>query len=269
MSETTSTADRTSINFKPGTPSWVDVSSTDVPAARDFYTKLFGWQAQDLPEDAGGYIMFALDGAVVAALGAVQGEGQPSAWMVYFSTADADETTRKVEAAGGKVIAPVFDVLDAGRMGVFADPTGAFFAVWQAGTTKGVGKLNEPNAFGWCELNTRGVDKAAEFYKQVFGWDAHLSAASEAVGGGPRYTEWKLDGERLGGAMDMADTQMPEGIPPHWLVYFISSDIQATVAKVGELGGAVMMEPTDYPGGQFAVVADPVGAAFGLMTPGE
>jgi predicted enzyme related to lactoylglutathione lyase len=262
----TATGDRTSINFKPGTPSWVDLSSTDVPASRDFYTKLFGWEAQELGEEAGGYIMFALDGAVVAALGAVQGEGQPAAWMVYFATADADETARKVEAAGGKVVAPAFDVMEAGRMAVFSDNTGAFFSVWQAGTTTGVGKLGEPNTFGWGELNTRGVDKAAGFYAQVFGWDAHKTEASD---GGPRYTEWQLDGRSFGGAMDMADTGMPENIPPHWLVYFISSDINATVAKIRELGGHVMMEPTDYPGGQFAVVADNVGAAFGLMTPGK
>ncbi|MFN2465229.1 MAG: VOC family protein [Candidatus Dormibacteria bacterium] len=266
MTETTGAGTGAPTTFAPGTPSWVDISSTDVPKSRQFYTQLFGWKDNELGPEAGGYVMFELDGAVVAALGGTQGDGQPSAWMVYFATQDADETVRRVEAAGGKVIAPVFDVLEAGRMGVFADPTGAFFSVWQAGTTIGVGKLGQANTFGWCELNIRGVDGVADFYAQVFGWNAHTTEASE---GGPRYTEWQLDGKSFGGAIDMADTGMPEGVPPHWLVYFISSDISATAARVRELGGNVMMEPTDYPGGQFAVVTDNVGAAFGLMTPGK
>lgn len=267
MSETSSTGTAAPSKFAPGTPSWVDVSSTDVPKSRDFYTQLFGWRANDLGPDAGGYIMFLLDGAIVSALGGVQGEGQPSAWSVYFATDDAAETTRKVTESGGQVIVPAFDVMDQGKMGVFADPTGAFFAIWEAAKMTGVGKMNEPNTFGWCELNTRGVDKAGEFYKKVFGWDAHRPATSGQDG--PPYTEWQLGGQSFGGAMDMADTGMPEGIPPHWLVYFIAADIEGTTARVKELGGAIMMEPTEYPGGKFSVVADPTGAAFGLMTPGK
>ncbi|MDQ6746913.1 MAG: VOC family protein [Candidatus Dormibacteraeota bacterium] len=264
MSETATPGAGAPTRFAPGTPSWVDVSSTDIEASKAFYTRLFGWQANDLGPEAGNYVMFLVDTAIVGALGATQGEGQPSTWNVYFATEDGEETTRKVEAAGGKVVAPVFDVMDQGRMGVFADSTGAFFSVWQATKMSGVGKLGEPNTFGWCELNTHGVDKAAEFYAQVFGWNAHQTEASQD---GPRYTEWQLGGKSFGGAMDMADTSMPEGIPPHWLVYFISADIDGTVAKVRELGGRVMMEPRDYPGGRFAVVGDPTGAAFGLMTP--
>lgn len=130
MSET-STTPAAPTRFTPGAPSWVDASSPDIPASKAFYTGLFGWQAMELPPEAGGYVMFALDGAIVAAVGPTQGEGQLAAWSVYFATEDADETARKVEAEGGKVVVPAFDVLDQGRTAVFQDPTGAYFSVWQ------------------------------------------------------------------------------------------------------------------------------------------
>jgi len=266
MSETSSTGAAALSKFAPGTPSWVDVTSPDIEKSKAFYTSLFGWQAMDLGPEAGGYVMFTLGGAILSAAGPTQGEGQPSAWSVYFATDDADETARKVEAAGGKVIFAPSAVMDQGRMGVFTDPAGAFFSVWEAGKMPGLGKINEPNTFGWCELNAHGIDKAAEFYQQVFAWSAHRTDASAD---GPPYTEWQLGGKSFGGAMDMADTQMPPEVPPHWLVYFDTTDVDASAARVSELGGTVMLEPHEYPGGKFAVVSDPLGASFGLMSPGE
>ncbi|MEA2646801.1 MAG: uncharacterized protein QOE92_1884 [Chloroflexota bacterium] len=265
MSETTASATPASTDFKPGSPNWVDVASNDKEASKAFYTGLFGWTANDLGEEAGGYVMFELDGAAVAAMGGTQ-EGQPPAWSLYFDTTSADETAAKVTEAGGKVIAPPFDVLGQGRMAVFQDPTGAFFSVWQKSVMPGMGKLGEPNTFGWCELNTRDVEAAAGFYAKVFGWSAHRSQGSQD---GVPYTEWQLDGKSFGGAMDMSNTPIPADVPPHWLVYFNVTDIDASTAKVPGLGGKGMMGPEAYPGGKFSVVAEPSGAAFGLMQSSE
>jgi predicted enzyme related to lactoylglutathione lyase len=126
----------------------------------------------------------------------------------------------------------------------------------------GLGIKGAPNTYGWCELNTRGVDRAAEFYAKVLGWNAHRAAGSQE---GTPYTEWQLGGKSFGGAMEMDAVGLPAEMPPHWLVYFNTADIDAAVARVTELGGKVMMEPTGYPGGRFAVVADSVGCPFGLM----
>lgn len=126
-------------------------------------------------------MMFMLDGAVVAAMGPTQGEGQPASWSVYFATNDADEAARKVDGAGGKVIAPPFEVFDQGRMGVFADTTGAFFSVWEAAKMPGVGKMGAPNTFGWCELNARGIEKVAAFYQEVLGWTPHRDHSIEGA----------------------------------------------------------------------------------------
>jgi hypothetical protein len=66
------------------------------------------------------------------------------AWTVYFATDDADEIARKVVASGGKVVVQPMDVMDAGRMAYFADPTGAHFAVWQARTHQGAQVVDAP-----------------------------------------------------------------------------------------------------------------------------
>jgi predicted enzyme related to lactoylglutathione lyase len=248
--------------FTPGAPVWVDVSTSDLEGAKAFYSRLFGWEPH-VTEDpqAGGYTMFTLNGKQVAAASPTQSADQPTAWMVYFGTEDADATARRVEEAGGKVVAPPFDVLAAGRMAVFQDPTGAVFTVWQAGEHAGAEVVQEPSAFAWTELSTRGIDQAKAFYRRVFGWDDKTSPMGE---GQPPYTEWQLGGKSIGGGMEMTP-DMPAQMPPFWLNYFSAADVDATASRAAELGGQVMMPPSDFPGGRFAVLQDPQGAAFGVL----
>ena len=118
--------------FVANVPVWVDLSSTDAAKSRDYYSKLFGWKVELAPEpDAGGYALAKLHGKDVAGIGPAQTPDGPSAWMVYIGTHDADKVAKAVEAAGGTVVAPPFDVLKSGRMAVFQDPAGAFISTFQ------------------------------------------------------------------------------------------------------------------------------------------
>ena len=58
---------------------------------------------------------------------------------------------------------------------------------------------------------------------------------------------------------------MPAEVPPNWLVYFAVTDADAALARITELGGALMMGPMDIEPGRFAVVADPTGAVFAVI----
>jgi predicted enzyme related to lactoylglutathione lyase len=246
----------------PGKPAWVDLSSPDVEASKRFYGSLFGWEPQGFDNpDSGGYGMFNLRGKEVAGLGPLQQPGQPPAWMVYVATADADATARKFESAGGKVVAPPFDVLEAGKMGIFQDPIGSFISVWQPNRMSGFGIVGEPGTFSWAELVGRGVDRAMPFYREVFGWTAKTSPMGE---GQPPYIEWQLDGQSVAGAMEMTG-DMPAEMPSVWNVYFGVPDVDAAVAKATGLGGGVIVPAQDFPGGRFAILRDPQGAAFGLL----
>jgi predicted enzyme related to lactoylglutathione lyase len=236
---------------------WVDLSTSDVDGGRRFYTSFFGWEAQDLGPDAGGYNMMQLRGKMVAGLGPVMNPQQPSAWNTYVCTLDARATAEKVRQAGGQVVMEPFDVMGQGHMGVFQDPGGAYIAVWQPGQHRGAEIVNEPNSFSWNELATRDIDSAKRFYGQVFGW------GNETHGD---YTEWKVGGRSIGGAMPMGDRYPPQ-VPPHWLVYFTVEDVDSSASKAQQLGGQVVVPPMDIEPGRFAMIRDPQGAAFGIYKP--
>lgn len=248
--------------YAPGTVSWVDLQSKDLEKSKAFYSKLFGWQPNTIPDpDAGGYTWFLQDGKQVGALGGTQSPDQPTSWSIYFATEDADKTATAVKDAGGKVIAEPFEVMGAGRMAVFQDPAGAFFSVWEPGSHKGFeAQIGQPSTYAWTELNARGFDQDLAFYQKVFGWGTKVSPMGEGKGD---YTEFQVAGNSIGGGMEM---MQPPGTPSHWLVYFGSKDTDATTKKVAELGGTVMLEPQDFPGGRFSIVTDPQGAAFGILT---
>ena len=189
-------------------------------------------------------------------------EGQPPAWSTYVSVEDADATAAKVREAGGTVLAEPMDVMELGRMAIFADTTGAVFGIWQPGSFVGAEIVNEANALSWNELNTRDTAAAREFYGAVFGWGFE-DMEVENVG---TYTGLQVDGNSVGGMLDITG-RVPDEVPPHWLTYFAVEDTDATVAKLKELGGSVNMEPMDIVAGRFAVVSDPFGAVFAVIKP--
>jgi predicted enzyme related to lactoylglutathione lyase len=242
----------------PGTPSWVDIG-TDVEGAKAFYSQLFGWEPMEAgpPEETGGYGFFTNGGKMVAGYGPQQNP-EPPFWSVYVSVDDAGQTAKKIEAAGGTVIVAPMEVMDAGTMAVFQDTQGAFISAWQPGNHKGAQLTHEAGALSWVELNARDVNAAKRFYPEVFGW------APQTAEGPMPYTEFKLGDQPVGGMMSMPD-QVPAEVPSHWLVYFGVDDPDAAAAKVEKLGGVVRMPAMDFPGGRFAVVADPQGATFGVL----
>ena len=248
--------------YEPGTPSWVDLSTPDPADASRFYSGLFGWSIdEDGRPEAGGYRMCMLDGRPVAGLGPQMDPTKPPSWMTYISVADADETAAAIKEDGGTIIAEPFDVLDVGRMAMAADPAGAIFSIWQARTHAGAGLASDANTWCWNELTTRDPQRSVEFYGAVFGWNAHLLP----MAGLADYTEFQVGGRSVAGMMPMEGDSWPAELPNRWMVYFAVDDCAAAVAKVEELGGKVMVPPTEVPPGIFAVVNDPQGAVFSVI----
>lgn len=239
----------------PGTPSWVDIGSPDIAATAAFYSGLFGWTTESLGEEAGNYTMCMLGGQAVAAIGPAQNPGPP-VWTTYFTVDDVEVGAKAITEAGGTVVVPPMDVLDAGRMAVAHDPTGAFFSIWQPLAHIGAQLVNEPGALCWNELNTRDVDTAIAFYERVFGYTTKRS---------PEYNEFALAGESAGAACMPMPAAVPAEVPNHWLVYFAVDDCDAALARARDLG-ATTMDPIDIPDvGRFGIVIDPLGAAFAVI----
>lgn len=267
--------------YIPGVPCWVDTSQPDPEAAVDFYRGLFGWEFEDvMPPDAEGkYFIGRIRGGDVAAVGSIP-EGAPplSLWNTYVAVDSADDAASKVRAAGGAVMMEPFDVMDAGRMAVFADPEGAAFFVWQAKQMKGAQVVNEPGSLNFNGLATRNLSDARSFYGAVFGW------TTLSLGGGvemwtlPGYGDYlerdnpdlrKLVAE-LGGPPGFEDVvasinPIPDDqpdTPAHWSVTFAVDDADATAARATELGGNVVVPPFDAPWSRLTIIDDPQGATF-------
>lgn len=250
----------------PGTPSWVDLMATDLDAAKDFYENVFGWELTDEFDDGGNrvYVMAHLDGKAVAGLGQVPpGMDMPSVWNTYIASADLAATTKAVEGAGGTVIMPQMQVMEAGHMAVFADPAGAAFSAWQPANHIGAEVGNIANTYSWNELMSRDVDTAKAFYAEVFGWKYEVQKMPtgdyNVITGG--------ENGGLGGLMAMPP-EVPKMVPSHWGVYFTVEDLNASIAAVSDNDGQIVMDPMELPGiGQMATVHDNNHAAFTLMQP--
>jgi predicted enzyme related to lactoylglutathione lyase len=250
--------------YTPGTFCWVELTTTDQDAAKSFYSALLGWEADDRPVGDGDYVysMMQVGGKNVAAI-ALQPEqqreaGAPALWNSYVSVQDADATVERAKELGATVHAPAFDVMDVGRMAVIQDPQGAFFEIWQPKAHIGADLVNAPGALVWNELGTSDLEAASAFYGALFGWDI----APSEMGGPEPYLTIKNGEANNGGIRPLPGP----GAPPHWLVYFGVEDLDSSLAKLQELGGAVHAGPIDIQIAKIAVVGDPQGAVFALYT---
>ncbi|TMM39687.1 MAG: VOC family protein [Actinobacteria bacterium] len=243
--------------YAPGTPNWVDLGSTDVPGATGFYGSLFGWTVDDLGPEAGGYGIFRKNGRQVAGVGPATDPSRGTSWATYFATDDADDVASKVQANGGQVVMAPMDVMDQGRMAVCTDPTGVFFAVWQAGKHLGAELVNEPGCLTWNELTTTDMAAAKAFYPAVLG----VTIRDVSMGEGMTYTLFEVDDRAVAGGMQVD----PAGMPTQWSVYFAVDDCDAVHAKAVELGATPVMGPEDAPPGRFAILTDPQGGIFSII----
>jgi predicted enzyme related to lactoylglutathione lyase len=267
--------------YIPGVPCWVDSSQPDPEAAVNFYSGLFGWEFADVmpPDSEGRYFMARLRDGEVAAVGSIPEGAPPMAnWNTYIWVDSADQTASKVLGAGGRALMEPFEVMDAGRMAVFADPEGAMFCVWQAKEHKGAQIVNEAGSLNFNGLNTRDVESAKSFYGSVFGWRTlSLDGGAELwtlPGYGDHLEELnpglRKQQDEVGAPAGFEDVvasinpiagDQPD-VPAHWNVTFAVDDADATAAKASELGGEVLVPPFDAPWVRMTVIADPQGATF-------
>jgi predicted enzyme related to lactoylglutathione lyase len=148
------------------------------------------------------------------------------------------------------------DVMDAGRMAVVAHPAGGIVGFWQPRDHIGAQIVNEPGSLTWNQLHTRDKDGALAFYGAVFGWTMGDFGGMPVINLGDR---------GIGGIMDMPPGT-PDEVPAYWMTIFAVDDVGDAVAKAGELGGSVVVPPSDIPGvGRFAILTDPQGVYFGVI----
>jgi predicted enzyme related to lactoylglutathione lyase len=238
---------------------WHELLTRDIDAAKAFYGQLLGWQTEVFQPGGFDYQMIQSGG---------QGHGgylpldqfapqAPPHWIAYVTVEDIDQVASKTKAGGGTIVFGPSEIPEIGRILVLLDPAGAAIAAIQPATGGGDGMPMPEGVFVWDELATTDVEAAKEFYGDLFGWNAETMDME-----GMPYTIFQRGDRQIAGAM----TKMAEDpSPPHWTTYIHADDIDATTAKVSDLGGTVLVEPSDIPGvGRFSLIQDPTGAVVGL-----
>jgi uncharacterized protein len=266
--------------YIPGVPCWVDTNQPAPEEAAAFYSRLFGWDVEDVmpPGSAGRYFMGRLNGRDAAAIASNPGgAADVPTWNTYISVDDVDATVAIVREAGGTIVVEPLDVMDAGRMAVVTDSEGAVFSLWQAGLHKGATVVNEHGALNFNRLATRDVERAKAFYGAVFGWEV-LDLAAGLFWLLPGYGD-HLEESTPGLHAQMEQMGAPAGfidvvaalrqIGPEddvavarWDVTFGVDDVDAVAARATELGAEVVSGPLDAPWSRVAVINDPHGATF-------
>jgi predicted enzyme related to lactoylglutathione lyase len=243
--------------YAPGTFSWAELVTSDADAAKAFYRDLFGWDYDEQPAGPDAtYTMVTRQGREVAGLFA--DPSQPPHWNSYVTVERADDAAERAASLGATVVAPPFDVMDAGRMAVVQDPSGAFLCIWEAGRHPGARLVNTPGSLTWNDLTTRDAEAAKRFYGSWLGWEIE---ELPAAGG---YSVIRNGGRSNGGMLPWR-SEMGD-VPSSWTPYFGIEDLDAALARIPELGGRVLNGPAQMPAGSIAIVADPQGAVFALWS---
>jgi uncharacterized protein len=241
--------------YPPGKPCWFDITVSDPKTVKEFYEKIFGWKFESTQWD---YDRAFVRGKAVAAIGSGEPEEQ-SNWTTYLATGDVEATVRSVEVAGGKVIKALHEA-PTGKLAVVADPGGGYFGLWQGGAFHGSELTDEPGAPCWTELASKDTKAAAKFFEALFGLETKRPF--------PRfnYVQLRIDGKEVAGILGYTHERRPKTGHAAWLVYFEVADTDAAVRTAVEHGGTVIEKPEDSPFGRRAVLADPAGAGFAVIT---
>jgi predicted enzyme related to lactoylglutathione lyase len=244
----------------PGKFIWFEHVSNDLAKARAFYEPLFGWHAEAMPMGKQTYHMLLNGKDGIGGLRTAE-PGQQNHWISYLSVLDVDKSTKAAIAAGAKQVQPPTDFADVGRGSALVDPTGAAFCLWTSARGDAPDGDVAVGGFVWNELSTPDIGKTLAFYEKAFGY----THDTMDMGDGSSYFILKTpDGQGRAGAF-----QPKQPMPTMWLPYVRVADCDATFQKAQKLGaGFVAMPPTDIPTvGRFAIFADPLGAAIGIIKP--
>lgn len=230
--------------YPAGAPCWVDLTCPNQSAAADFYEGLFGWEIRD--DYADGFANFTVGEKRVAGIGPGEA-GRPASWNVYLNVVKLEPVLANVMRYGGHVVVPPVQVGTDGRGATAMDPTGGVFSLWEAGEFIGSRLTDVPGTWCWTELVTPDVDRAAQFYADVFDWVLDLETIGEFS-----YAVARFDGRAVAG---LVRPPAPVQIRPTWTVSFAVEDVDRSAERAVELGGQIVRPPESLPGlGRYAVL---------------
>jgi predicted enzyme related to lactoylglutathione lyase len=241
---------------------WHELMTTDAQAAVGFYSKVARLKTQPAPFEKT-YTMFIAGGRPMGGLMVVAGDASPN-WLSYIGTADVDETTRKAESLGAKVVKAPAPVPDGGRFAILQDPQGAVFAIYAYAQTQSGNAPSTDIPLGhtsWHELATTDHAAAFPFYQQLFGW--HTTSSMDMGPQGVYRMFGPAGAKEPFGGMYTKAAGSPGG--PNWLPYIKVADARPATATAKKNGAQILNGPMQVPGGGWISMGiDPQGAMFAV-----
>ncbi|MDP5308854.1 VOC family protein [Paracoccus spongiarum] len=252
-----------------GRPLWYELACAPGrrAEAEAFYAGLFGWTVAPSGMEGFDYDLARCQGAMVAGIMDMPADvaGMPPLWLIYFGVADLDVAVAAATAQGAAIHRPPFEVANTGRIAILGDPQGAGFGLLEPGPMQdGTGG----NAFdrtraghgNWNELMTADPAAALDFYGRLLGWQQSTEIPMGEMG---TYQLFAHEGADIGGMQGLGNAPAPA-----WLPYFGFNGLSDAVARIADLGGAVLHGPQEVPGGaHIAIARDPQGAQFAIVGP--
>jgi uncharacterized protein len=275
MSEVTDAPARVAANedsraSTQGSHIWYELMSPDPDGSKAFYEAVVpGWSIGERIAGDQDYRMIGRsDGGNAGGLFGLTEEmrrhGARPTWMGYVGADDVDATVARIEAKGGKVLMPAFDIPQ-GRIAMVADPQGNPFYVMRPIPPEGkverfsdVFSLSEEQRVGWNELSTPDPVAARAFYGELFGWTSDEFMPMGELG---EYRFFDHAGQRIGAVCGI----MP-GSSAAWRYYIRVPSITKSVEAVKAGGGTITTGPMEVPGDDHIIIGnDPQGAEFALV----
>jgi uncharacterized protein len=181
-------------------------------------------------------------------------------WFGYISVASVQRAERAVTKAGGKTLAEPKKFPKRGEQAIFVDGEGAMFGVVKSSSGDPEDFRPEPGDWIWIQLMSRDARKAAEFYRNIAGYEIIENTSSNRV------SDYVLASEGYARATVRSIPKERGQVQPTWLPFVRVKNVGDSVTQVTQLGGKVLAEPKpDFLEGKVAVIADPTGAAIGLL----
>ncbi|MGP7959219.1 VOC family protein [Sanguibacter sp. A247] len=253
--------------LRPGVVAWIDISTTDFDATRPFYESVLGWRIVDAGEESDHYQLVYVGDRLVAGLMPVTPEsdtmipGARNTWTVTLAVTDIEAAVARARAEGATIHHEPMTLPDGPVLAFIADPSGVDVGLMQIaegstqtfdGTTAG--------SPAWAELWSNDYARARDFYTRVVGWDLNDDMVSDTF----RYARHMSDGEP---ALALVDATLEDSVDGgRWHVYFKVDDVDEALARVTAAGGTAVSGVDDTPFGRLAVVTDPTGAIFRLVS---
>ncbi len=242
---------------------WEEYTTADVPAAGKFYGGIAGLKTAPAPFDAS-YTTLVAKGAPIGGVFPMPEEGRvknmPPFWLSYIGVDDVDETARRAESLGGKVIKPPADIANGGRFAIVQDPQGAMFAAYASSQPYRPPASVPLGGASWHELITTDFKAAWDFYQKLFGWTV---AQDMNMGADGTYRIFSPPGSKDGiGGMYTKAANQPG--PPAWLPYLSVADAKSAANTAQSLGAKIIHGPADVPGGTIVLGIDPQGGMFAV-----